>query len=121
MEKLTELLAQLAAKFGTTVEHLWSIMIRQAYISSILDIIFYILFIINIIACYKVYRYCYKTDKFDNSRYYNNEETLYIPMFLWALLSVILIIVMCTSITSTITGLINPEYWTLKQILHKCN
>ena len=34
MEQLTQLLAQLAERLGTTTEYLWGVLIKQAYINS---------------------------------------------------------------------------------------
>ena len=39
MDKLSELLGQLAIKLGTTVEYLWKVLINQAYITGIVNII----------------------------------------------------------------------------------
>lgn len=38
--EITQLLEQLAAKFGTTVEYLWSVLVRQSRIDAIVGILF---------------------------------------------------------------------------------
>jgi hypothetical protein len=36
-ESTEQLIRELAIQFGTTTEHLWSVLIRQAFISSVID------------------------------------------------------------------------------------
>ena len=38
-DQTVQLLRELAEKFGTTTEHLWGVLIKQAYISGVGDLI----------------------------------------------------------------------------------
>ncbi len=64
MEKMAELLEKLAVKFGTTVEHLWEVMLRQAPISGAVKLGIDVTLIIFLILVFKFVRRNTTTHKF---------------------------------------------------------
>ncbi|GAG32239.1 unnamed protein product, partial [marine sediment metagenome] len=50
MENLTNLLEQLALKLGTTVEYLWEVLVKQAHIVMIQDIIWFCICVIVLVV-----------------------------------------------------------------------
>jgi hypothetical protein len=120
MDNKTEaLIRELANKFGTTVEHLWGVMIKQAYISSIVDIIQYIIIILAVIAFIKLHKKFLKPAEDDYSIYEDNDEWLPALMFAFGFALTIIVVISFLSIGSTITGFINPEYWALDHIINR--
>ena len=112
MEELTGVLEQLAIKLGTTTEYLWNVLISQARISAITDLIYIILISIIGIIIYKVHKKLMKEEKYD---YY--EEPLIAVMVIISLVWAILFIAFFFSIGNIINGFLNPEYWALKEVL----
>lgn len=115
MKEITPLLEQLANKLGTTIEYLWAILIKQAYISGINSIIIYsiflILLIINILL-FKKYVISNLKDK------YGEFDGVYMSILITsAVLWGITIMIGIAEVPNTITKFINPEYWALQEIL----
>lgn len=111
-DKMFEALNALANKLGVTVEYLWGILIKQAGIEVVNDLIFYAIVAAIIIATWYLARICIKRAQ---KSWVNNE--LWIGTALCGgVLSVFLLLISINSIGSTITKIRNPEYWALKQI-----
>lgn len=122
-DKLTQLIISLADRLGTTAEHLFGVMIRQAKISAAGDLLGTIL---SVIALYMWFLVVSKKtaapiperDEFGNRRYPDWDEAG--MFFAWAsfyLFLVIWVFIAAFSILNILTALINPEYWALKQFL----
>lgn len=118
MEQLTTLLTALAERLGTTVEYLWGVLLKQAYIDGIFNIIYCI---IPIILIYPTYKYA-KYIKLKWNEWVENgwgEEIF--PCVGFSVLCVFFIILLLFTITefipTAITAFNNPEYWALKEIL----
>lgn len=118
MEQLTTLLTALAEKLGTTVEYLWSVLLKQAYIEGILNIIYCIITIIIFIVSYKYAKYFSSKWKEWNDNY---EAEEIFPTIILVILIVSTLIVLGMTIfqfiPTAITTFNNPEYWALKEIL----
>lgn len=112
IEHLVPLLDKLASQLGTTSKYLWKVLIRQAPISGILDILQYILIVIMIWGSYYTYSWAHKMveDK-------DWDETTYAWPVITGLITVIFLITAFFSFPNTITKFINPEYWALKEII----
>lgn len=117
-KNMAEFLEKLANKLGVTVEHLWRILIKQAYIDAIQSLIF-IAFVYSLLGllywCHK--RFSKKNNDGD-TLYDEYEEPLIIPMVIIFIVGIILFIVSIFSISNVINGLFNPEYWALHEILN---
>jgi hypothetical protein len=110
-----DLLHQLAAKLGTTADHLWAILVRQAFVSGCTDLLFYMFTLAIVCATAK------KTKRWTAAMKEADEEP--VALFYagtisasWVL-SLVFIIVSVVSIQDTVAAFVNPEYWALKQIL----
>jgi len=112
MEELTGVLEQLAVKLGTTTEYLWSVLISQAKISAITDLIYIVLNIIIGIMLYKLHINLSKRDLYDEY-----EEPLIAVMVIGALVWCVIFLINFFSIGGIINGFFNPEYWALQKVL----
>ena len=107
-EHTAALIQNLAAKLGTTTEYLWSVLIKQAPINAATDVLQYIA------AGFLAYFY-YKwatSDKRDYDEFGQMFAALGVGL---PLLIILIAIFFC--FPNTITALVNPEYWALKEIL----
>lgn len=108
-DKQVELLQALAEKLGTTVGYLWTVLIRQATVSGITDILQYIVLTI----C--VYIFC-KWLRSDKRDFTNGGDSWPLALILGIpLLLIVVIAFFC--FPNTITAFVNPEYWALDHVL----
>jgi hypothetical protein len=115
-EQTAKLVEQLAKKLGTTADYLWSVLLKQAPISALTDLIYFVLISISGYFLLKVHKTFSKEDEHGDSKYYDNDALAPIMItltFIWA----ILFIVSFFSIGNVINGFLNPEYWALDEIL----
>jgi hypothetical protein len=120
-EQTTKLIEQLAQKLGTTAEYLWTVLLKQAPISAATDALYFILVVIGSIVLWKLHRYLSKKrGEYKHSIYYDQEETVIIPMGIIAIIWGICFIACFFSIGNIINGFFNPEYWAFKEVLGAC-
>ena len=117
MENLTVLLEKLAEKLGTTTEYLWGVLIRQAPISALTDLMYFILVVIGVVVLYKVHRRLAKEGSDGHSLYWHYEDAAIVPMFIAAIVLVIIFIICFFSLGNIVNGFLNPEYWALDEVL----
>lgn len=106
MESITSLLKEIAESLGTTVDQLWSIMLKQAPISAATDILQYGILVGVIYWWAKV-----------STKFEFGELRYFLP---WVVI-VILLVIAFFSFPSTVTKLTNPEYWATMKILDELN
>lgn len=119
-DKTSKLIEQLAVKLGTTAEYLWTILLKQAKISAINDIIFLSVSLLFGFILFRIHRYLLKERKvggYEESYYHKYEEAAILPMVIFTVAFTITFIISLSSISNIINGLLNPEYWALKEIL----
>ena len=114
-EKTEQLVRELAEKLGTTIEHLWSVLVRHAVIQSIVGLVI----IAGLIIVGTLWtRFLLKSTTSEDPRWPFDDE---IPAILiWAITSLgwlVIVIVVLEKLPVEITALMNPEYWALKQLL----
>lgn len=108
-DKQVEMLQALAVKLGTTVEYLWAVLIRQATVNAITDIIQYGLLAL---AVYVYVRWV-RSDKRD----LDNGGDSWPPALILGVPLMLVAVVAFFSFPNTITALVNPEYWALNRVL----
>lgn len=127
MKELTPILEQLASKLGTTMQYLWSILIKQAYISATITLMQIILVLIAGIVLVRLHiRFSKSTTRGTghnsgriSSLYEKHGDILSIPMIIISIVWLILAIACFFCISDVINGYFNPEYWALDTILSK--
>ena len=123
MENYAEILQALADKFGTTVEHLWGVLIKQAAISATVDIVILIILASMFILCFlfvqkktmkpiQVYGESYKNAEW-------REENAFAAWLILGIFGLIVLLYGFDSIRGIIAGIFNPEYWALNKIIGK--
>ncbi len=107
-EDVAGILNVLAERFGTTVEHLWSVMVLQARVEAIQVIIALLTFLA--VGMF-VIRWIFAHDFEDGE-----EESVARGLRVTAYLVVGFLLFLAV-IERGVTGLVNPEYWALEQVL----
>lgn len=108
-DKTAMLLQKLADKLGTTTEYLWGVMVRQAPVAGITDIIQYTILGVCVYAFVRWLR----SDKRD----FTEGGSFVVALFIGTPL-VIIVIVAFFAISNTITAFANPEYWALQRVIN---
>jgi len=116
-DQTTKLLEQLAQKLGTTAEYLWGVLIKQAFVSAVTDLIYFIIVLIAGFGLFKLHKFLAKSNENGDCIYEDWEEVSIPPMILFAIIWAILFIACFFSIGNIINGFLNPEYWALSEIL----
>lgn len=114
MKDYAELLQSLADKFGTTVEHLWGALVKQAAISASLSLITSCLLVVCAIALFKFIQK--KTVAPEHAYAEWREEGAFIAWASFAIFSTLSFTIVIGSLDIIAAGFLNPEYWALMQI-----
>ena len=111
----------IAEKLGTTTEHLWSVLIRQAAISAAVDITVISLWAIALIlsAIYVQKKTSRTTDAATGERNYEEWEDVN-GYFAWGIIAIFafaFLLMVGSNANNIVAALLNTEYWALKQII----
>lgn len=123
MEKsIAMVLEQLSNKLGTTVEHLWSVLVKQATVDAVINIVCIIIVAALGVLLYKLHKKFSKETKpqeesYTSTEYERHESTAIIMGISTAVWAIIAIVMFFCLIPETITALVNPEYTALKNVL----
>ena len=112
VEQYLPLLEKLASKLGTSAEYLWTVLLKQAPISAFLDMVEYLIIaVVCIISC--------KLSIFTHKKISKGDwdDEAYIPLGVVVIVAIMLAAVAFFSFQGTVTKLINPEYWALKEVI----
>jgi len=96
----------LGAKLGLAAGQIWNVMLMQAKIEGIADIILAIVAAVVFVGCSWVVRYAYRELLDDDG-----------PVIVIAGVGLIAMCVMFSYLFAAISALANPGYWALKEIL----
>lgn len=111
-EKILNALGALSNKLAIPVDHLWSVLVKQAIISGSINLAFAIMWVLATVG---FIIFCYKTMAGEKPRF--TAEDIVVPS---CLLAVALVVVSGCLLIFTVPGAViaffNPEYWALTQI-----
>lgn len=116
-EQTNQLLRDLAAKLGTTAEHLFSVLANHAHVSAIYS--FFVIFIwLSIPITSRIYyKRCNNLFTIKEDGYAKGDTTVYGVGFIISLIMCFVSLFMiCASIRNIINGILDPQYWALEQI-----
>jgi uncharacterized membrane protein len=119
-DKTLQALTALAAKLNTTAEHLWSVLLRQAPITGVIDLWVMAVWMAGCVAWFRFVRRqttapAATRDDPDPSAAWSHEASVlaWVSVFVVVLISAF----MLCGLSTIAAALLNPEYWALKQIL----
>ena len=102
-----EFIQKIADKLGVTIEHLWSVLIQQAYIDAMISTMCVIFWVVVITVVFKLLK---KHNQDGDAEWYYEVWGLY------GFISLMILGILLNITGNVITCLINPEYWALMQI-----
>lgn len=120
-DRYNVLIDTLANKLGTTAEHLWGVLLRQAPISGFIDIVQCVVLVV--FAALVVILAKNKTTipaETNENPYPHAEWTEELAVIAWVaamLISVIAVLCLKRSVPEIVAAFLNPEYWALKQLV----
>lgn len=120
-DKTLQALNILADKLGTTAEYLWGVLIKQAFISGVVDAITLLsLAVAVVISGIFIYGKGKVPPKTQDDPYPHAEWDSEIQMMVWAfylLAAAFVLVAISINLSTVVAAFMNPEYWALKQIL----
>lgn len=105
-EQTNQLIEKLAEKLGTTAEHLWAVLVRQAPITAITNIAGIIIGVLLILVSALVVR-----------KFTKDDDEAGLAWIIWGICAVVGILIILDASNTVATCFSNPEYWALKQII----
>ena len=113
-EQTAQLLQGLADKLGTTSAYLWGVLVKQAPISSTIALVEYVLIFVLLAA---LFRFRVAIGKFFRGWFESEEVSAFLASAVFVIVLVVLLLAVLFSVSTTITGFLNPEYWALNKVL----
>lgn len=113
-QETVALIDKLATKLGTTSDYLWGVLIKQAPISGVVDVIQNLLvisFVYLLIRCALWVRHKDATDKRGDWGW------LYMPVGIASFVAAIAVLICVSYLQITVAAFLNPEYWALHEIM----
>lgn len=121
-ETTDKLIRDLAEKLGTTADHLWGVLCRQATISGVTNLLVIGAWTALIVWGFKfVIRKTTVPQKTEENRYPESEWCEDGKVIAWLILgaaTIVTALFVGSNLELIVGSLMNPEYWALKQIIH---
>lgn len=117
MNDYAELLQVIADKFGTTVEHLWGVMVFQAPLSATISFITITAWVAFLIFGFKFIRRKTTDQKVEGCQCAEwTDEKAFFAWATWVVSALVTFIEGGTVIDGIVSGYFNPEYWALMKL-----
>ena len=121
-DKTLQALTILATKLGTTAEYLWSVLLKQAPITGLVDLLVVAAWVAGCVMWFKFVSNKTKVPPKTEEEHYPSAEWSSSEGTVLAWISVgalFLATAICVggSMSSIVAAIVNPEYWALRQIL----
>lgn len=124
-EAINSIIGNLANRLGVTVEYLYPLLIRQAYIDGIRALMWIVLCIAFLVAIYKWIKYVFFTknaegDTLWEKSYHSDTEIFHvITLIALGILSIIFIITIGSNLDRAINAFSNPEWYAIQQLFRQ--
>lgn len=116
-DRTLDMLEKLAGQLGVTVELLWKTLLRQAYISSILDLVFSVGFFILLVVWFVFFLRFVKWAQKNENEYSDIVPVGWTAFIAGGVLLMVVNIIDLAYLTSVISALLNPEYWAFDKLM----
>ena len=114
-EKTLAAITALANKLGTTAEHLWGVLVKQAPYSAGMDV----LCAIAMMAAFLWAFWKYRKFDFDDVKEWDSGAVKFFSIVGLFILGLITVGAVEGALRNSLAAIFNPEYWALKQLLSK--
>lgn len=102
-EQTEKLIRELAEKLGTTVEHLWDVLTRQALISGVTDVVLWVGFATGLVISYRLLK--------RHSQEWSDELGVGLAWAVWVVFLSAFVINVSINAETIMAAFFNPEYW----------
>lgn len=106
-EQTIKLIQELAAKFGTTAEKLWSVLIKQGPISGFTNLIVLILYFA---AALRLFKWIKATD-------FLEDDGKTASFFILAITSAVVAVIAVCCMEGIVASIVHPEFWALSHFI----
>ena len=114
-EATAKLIEELAAKLGTTAEHLWGVLVRQAPISATVSAALTLAWVVVLVCGW---RYAVRSMKRANEdSILHDEEVRAVVIGSLILVSIATAVAITIGSVGCVSAFANPEFWALKQVM----
>lgn len=113
-ERTEQLVRELAEKLGTTADHLWAVLVRQAPITSTVRVCILGLVALALLAVGVMALRAFRRRRFPKAGDISPEA---LGIFFWCVACGVFVIGTLTSLPIIIAGFANPEYWALQEVM----
>lgn len=110
-EKLMPLLEKLAAKIGLAADTIWAALMRQAMISSFIDLLWVVLWCIALVWVIRYVKLVYR--KVEKHEW---DEISWLPCGLVIAFAGIVTLATISGLPMMVAGFFNPEYWAIHHL-----
>ena len=114
-EATAKLIEELAAKLGTTAEHLWGVLVRQAPISATVRAALTLAWVVALVCGW---RFAVRSMKLANKDSIMHDEVVRACVIVTLILASIATAVAITiGSVGCVSAFANPEFWALEQVM----
>ena len=114
-EATAKLIEELAAKLGTTAEHLWGVLVRQAPISATVSSALTLAWVVALVCGW---RFAVRSMKLANEdSIMHDEEVRAVVIGALILVSIATAVAITIGSVGCVSAFANPEFWALKQVM----
>lgn len=113
-ETTDKLIRDLAEKLGTTAEHLWEVLVKQAWISGVTDLVITTIVGVLLVIATREFSGWRKGANRDNC---DDDIAAQLGSIGVAIAWCVFVVVAANVASASVSALLNPEYWALKQII----
>lgn len=113
------LIRELAAKLGTTTEHLWGVLVAQARVDFFASTFIYIILIGFFVTEFFLLRWMTKVivEKWESDEVPPQFPAIAIATIILGIICIVGFFSATSYMDMYLASILNPEYWALKQIL----
>lgn len=114
-QQLLALLDTLAARFGTTVNHLWDVLLRQVYLDAAMDFLWVVIFLTTaVLLVRKTYwAWTFRATPHEDP-WGERNEVMGVVLTIVTAITVIVAVIFVVAGSYSVVALFNPEYQALR-------
>ena len=114
-EATAKLIEELAAKLGTTAEHLWGVLVRQAPISAAVNAALTLAWVVALVCGW---RFAVRSMKLANKDSIMHDEVVRACVIVTLILvSIATAVAITIGSVGCVSAFANPEFWALEQVM----
>ena len=114
IKELSPIITKIANQLGVASEHIWGVLVRQAYVEGITDLMLCLVIIVLTVCYWKFIRYAHKKICYQSEKDSWDSDILAPIYVTGAILGFIGAILFVIGMSSAVGKFLNPEYYALQ-------